>query len=122
MEKQKRKPVVVSFSENFQKQHDFIHSLPINTGISKSFWICQAIEEKMIKDQVENKLILELQDQITKEKEKNGLMWKRLQTLEEVVDKKLKVTYIHQDKDKIDNNNVGDYTEDLEAATLALDL
>ncbi len=64
MKEQKRKrSITVTFLKGFEEEHEHVSKLK-EEGINRSFWICQAIREKINREETENNLIEELMKRV----------------------------------------------------------
>lgn len=58
-----RKILTINFSKEFDKEYKYVCGLN-DEGLSRSYWICTAIREKIDREQSENKAIQNLEDRI----------------------------------------------------------
>ena len=64
MEQRKRnRAITITFSKGFEEELEYVLTLK-EKGINRSFWICQAVREKMQKDKIENELIVRLEQNV----------------------------------------------------------
>ena len=62
-EQKRNRSITVTFLKGFEEEHKYINKLK-EKGINRSFWICQAIREKIDKEQAENNMIRDLEQRI----------------------------------------------------------
>ena len=106
----KQRKVQVSFPLQFEREYDFIRSLD-TTVYRKSRWICEAIKEKL--DREELKIVEEQKD-----KELVQKLVKEVQQLKEEIKKKPKVIYM-QSKDNTITEEKDSVNEKLKQITKA---
>lgn len=64
MEKKRRsRTVTITFLKGFEEEHKYVSKLK-GKGINRSFWICQAVREKISRDETRDNLIEDLEYRI----------------------------------------------------------
>lgn len=88
---QRRRSITVTFLKGFEEENKHVSKLK-ERGINRSFWICQAIREKIDREKTENNLIEDLTKRVAnlersiKEQPANIVYLRKEESQEVVID------------------------------------